>query len=281
TFIVAAPGYAPRTAVTVIDGRRHSLLLTPRGDLRLSLRPVTAARLWLARQDRINVTHLFANVAETHDSDGEGRIEVRDLDRDASYVGVVTADGRAPFVGSFRELPLEHALSLEEGLGVSGAVRDQQGQPIAGARVEAMGEIAALDNFRYRQAGTSGGDGSFRVVGLLAGTVRARKPPPRPSPSSSLQVVTSCSRSRTRPARRWPTPPSTSRTACTGPTPAAVSSSPASPSARRSRSRSSAAASASGRVSSRPSARGSRSWSRGAPPSSARCCRRGASRPER
>jgi protocatechuate 3,4-dioxygenase beta subunit len=174
TFIVAAPGYAPRTAVTVIDGRRHSLLLTPRGDLKLSLRPATAARLWLARQDRINVTHLFSNVAEPHDSDAEGRIEVRDLDRDASYVGVVTADGRAPFVGSFQELPLEHALSLEEGLGVSGAVRDERGQPIAGARVEAMGEIAALDNFRYRQAGTAGGDGSFRLGGLLAGTVRVR-----------------------------------------------------------------------------------------------------------
>ena len=57
----------------------------------------------------------------------------------------------APVHGSFQKLPQKMRLPLEEGLAVSGMVKDNDGNPIPGARIEVLGEIAELDNFRYRQ----------------------------------------------------------------------------------------------------------------------------------
>ena len=171
---VAAPGYAPASLHAQTDGRRHAVVLTPRGELSLELQPAVEARLWLARQDRINATHLFSNVAERHDIAPQRAAEIRDLDREALYVGLIVAAGRAPVVGAFQGLPLSHTITLGEGFEIAGAVRDPDGQPLAGARVEAMGEIAELDNFRYRQLAATDDEGSFAVRGLREGTVRVR-----------------------------------------------------------------------------------------------------------
>lgn len=171
---VSAPGYQPKTFVPVADGRRHPVLLTPLGDLRIELQPATEARLWLARQDRINVTSLFTNVAEKFFIDAPGVLEVRDLDRQAAYVGLIVAQGKVPIVGAFNGLPANLTLPLEDGLSVGGTVRDTEGNPLPGAAVEAMGEIAELDSFRYRQFAKTDSDGKFTVGGLLPGTVRVR-----------------------------------------------------------------------------------------------------------
>ena len=45
---------------------------------------------------------------------------------------------------------------------------------MAGAKIDALGEIAELDSFRYSQRGTSSSDGLFTLSGLLPGTVRVR-----------------------------------------------------------------------------------------------------------
>lgn len=171
---VSAPGYAPKTVVTNPDGRRHPILLAPLGDLRIELQPAVEARLWLARQDQINVTTLFTNVAAKYQIDAPGVIEIRDLDRDARYVGVIVAQGKVPIVGGFDGLPQKATLPLEDGLAVTGTVRDLEGKPLAGATIEAMGEISELDSFRYRQFATADVEGSFTVGGLLPGTVRVR-----------------------------------------------------------------------------------------------------------
>lgn len=171
---VSAPGYASATITTPTDGRRHPVLLAPQGNLRIELQPATAARLWLARQDEITVTSLFTNVAAKFEVDDAGIFEVHDLDREAGYVGLVVAQGKAPFVGAFRGLPMDQKLPLEDGLGVSGAIRDTEGKPLAGANIEAMGEISELDSFRYRQFTTTDAEGKFTVGGLLPGTVRVR-----------------------------------------------------------------------------------------------------------
>jgi len=75
---------------------------------------------------------------------------------------------------NFQDLPQELELQLDEGLGISGAVRDNEGKPLAGARVEAFGVITELDGFRYRQYARSTVDGSFSLTGFLPGTVRVR-----------------------------------------------------------------------------------------------------------
>lgn len=172
--VVTAPGYATESVRTQVDGRRHTVLLTPRGALSVELQPAVEGNLWLARQDQINVTHLFSNVADLHPIDAGALLEVRGLDREAAYVGVIVAPGKAPVIGAFQGLPLTHTVTLEEGLGVSGTVRDPEGNPLIGARVEAMGELTELDNFRYRQLAVTDTQGAFKVAGLAAGTVRVR-----------------------------------------------------------------------------------------------------------
>jgi len=171
---ISAPGYEPKTFVPRADGRRHPVLLTPVGDLRIELQPATEARLWLARQDSINVTSLFTNVAEKYRIDAPGILEVHDLDREAAYVGLIVAQGKVPIVGAFKGLPASLTLPLEDGLSVGGTVRDAEGEPLAGATIEAMGEIAELDSFRYRQFAKTDADGAFTVGGLLPGTIRVR-----------------------------------------------------------------------------------------------------------
>ena len=166
---VTAPGYQPKTFVPQTDGRRHPVLLTPLGDLRIELQPATEARLWLARQDQINVTSLFTNVAEKFSDRAPGVLEVRDLDREAGYVGLIVAQGKVPIVGAFQGLPANLTLPLEDGLGVGGTVRDTDGNALAGATIEAMGEIAELDSFRYRQFAKADAEG----ISPSAGCCRA------------------------------------------------------------------------------------------------------------
>ncbi len=173
-LVISAPGYASATVVTQIDGRRHPVLLTPQGDLRIELQPATEARLWLARQDEITVTSLFTNVAAKFEIGAPGVFEVHDLDREAGYVGLIVAQGKAPFVSAFQGLPLNETLPLEDGLGVAGAIRDTEGKPLPGANIEAVGEISELDSFRYRQFATADAEGNFKVGGLLPGTIKVR-----------------------------------------------------------------------------------------------------------
>jgi protocatechuate 3,4-dioxygenase beta subunit len=173
-IVVSAPGYAPTAEQITVDGRRHTLLLHPQEALTIKLEPPLEARLWLAREERVTVTTFFVDVAEKHDIGGDGMIEIDNLDRNATYVGVVFAQGKVPVQTYFRELPQRLELRLDDGLAVDGMVRDEAGNPLSGARVEALGEIAEIDGFRYTQAGKTSGEGSFRLTGLLPGTVRVR-----------------------------------------------------------------------------------------------------------
>jgi hypothetical protein len=172
--VFSAPGYAPAVAHVEADGRRHTVLLQPRGTVIIELKPATEARMWLAREDQIDLLTLFANVATRHEIPENGVIEVHDLDLDASYVGVVVAERRAPAVASFRDFSEPVPITLAEGLGVSGLVLDDEGEPVPGAKVDVLGEIAELDNFRYSQGGSSSADGTFALGGLRPGTVRVR-----------------------------------------------------------------------------------------------------------
>jgi protocatechuate 3,4-dioxygenase beta subunit len=170
----SAPGYAPTSVRLATDGRRHTVLLQPQATVRFELEPAIEARMWLAREDQIDVLTLFANVASKHEFPASGVVEVPDLDRNHSYVGVVVAQGMAPAVTSFRDASEPIAVSLAEGLGVSGLVLDDEGEPLAGATVDVLGQIAELDNFRFSQKGTSSQNGTFSLTGLLPGTVRVR-----------------------------------------------------------------------------------------------------------
>jgi len=173
-IIFSARGYAPTIDRVVVDGRRHTVLLQPQGAITIELEPAVEARMWLAREDQIDVLTLFTNVASKHDIAEDGAIDVHDLDLDASYIGVVVAQGMAPAITSFRDFSEPVSLTLAEGLGVNGLVLDEEGEPVVGAKIDVLGEIAELDSFRYSQGGTSSADGQFALAGLLPGTVRVR-----------------------------------------------------------------------------------------------------------
>ncbi len=172
--LVSVPGYASSPTRVAADGRRHTILLQPQAAATIKLEPATEARMWLAREDQIDVLTLFTNVASKHQIAKDGIIEVRDLDLAASYVGVVVAQGMAPAVTTFRDFSEPISVPLTEGQGVSGVVIDEDDQPVAGAKIDVLGEITELDSFRYSQLGTSAPDGSFALQGLLPGTVRVR-----------------------------------------------------------------------------------------------------------
>ena len=55
---------------------------------------------------------------------------------------LILAQGKVPVQTYSRELPQHLELQLDDGLAISGLVRDEEGNPLAGARVEALGEIA-------------------------------------------------------------------------------------------------------------------------------------------
>jgi len=173
-IVVSAPGYGSTTEQITADGRRHTLLLHPQEALTIKLEPALEARLWLAREERVNVTNLFFSVAEKHQIGADGLIEINNLDRGAAYVGVVLAQGKIPVQTYFRELPQRIELQLDDGLAISGTIRDEEGNPLSGASVEALGEMAEIDGYRYTQVGKTSGEGSFRLTGLLPGTVRVR-----------------------------------------------------------------------------------------------------------
>ena len=173
-LVLTAPGYAPAPVRVAADGRRHALLLQPRGTATIELEPAIEARMWLAREDQINVLTLFANVASKHDIPENGVIDVHDLDLDSSYIGVVVAEGMAPAVTTFRNFSEPISLTLADGLGVSGLVLDDEGEPVAGAKIDVLGQIDELDSFRYSQFGNSSQDGTFSLSGLLPGSVRVR-----------------------------------------------------------------------------------------------------------
>ncbi len=173
-IVVSAPGYAPTAEQIIVDGRRHTLLLHAQGALTIELEPPLEARMWLAREERVNVTSLFFSVAEKHEIGADGVIEVKNLDRDAAYVGVVLAQGKVPVQTFFRELPQHLELQLDDGIAVSGLVRDEEGKPLSGARVEALGEMTEIDGFRYTQVGSTSDGGSFQLTGLLPGSIRVR-----------------------------------------------------------------------------------------------------------
>ncbi len=172
--VFQAPGYAPTATRVVADGRRHTVLLQPQGSAVIELEPAIEARMWLAREDEIDVLTLFRNVDTKHDIPDTGVIDVDDLDLDASYVGVVVAQGLAPAVTTFRDFSEPIAVKLADGLAIEGFVLDQEDEPVAGARIDVLGEIAELDSFRYTQLGTSSPEGAFSLGGLLPGTVRVR-----------------------------------------------------------------------------------------------------------
>jgi protocatechuate 3,4-dioxygenase beta subunit len=172
--VVAARGHAPVTTRVVTDGRRHTVLLQPRSTVTIELEPATAAQMWLAREDQIDVLTLFANVAAKHDVPEDGRIDVPDLDLDTSYVGVVVAHGKAPAVTMFRDVSEPLTVQLADGLGVTGRVLDEEGEPFAGAKIDVLGQISELDSFRYNQRGRSSPNGEFALAGLLPGAVRVR-----------------------------------------------------------------------------------------------------------
>ncbi len=173
-IVISAPRYAPISESVVADGRRHPVLLQPRGEVTIELEPAIEAQLWLAREDQIDVLNLFTNVASRHTIGSDGAIEIRDIDVNASYVGLVVAQGMAPAVATFNDFSQPVSFSLVDGLGVTGLVTDQDGQPIAGARIDVLGEIEELDSFRYSQLGASSPQGAFALTGLLPGTVRVR-----------------------------------------------------------------------------------------------------------
>jgi protocatechuate 3,4-dioxygenase beta subunit len=172
--VITAPGHAPTPIRVAADGRRHAVLLQPQATATIELEPAIEARMWLAREDQINVLTLFANVAAKHEIPASGVIDVDGLDLDYSYVGVVVAQGMAPAVTTFRDFSEPIGLTLADGLGVSGLVLDDEGEPVVGAKIDVLGEIDELDSFRYSQVGTASQDGSFSLSGLLPGTVRVR-----------------------------------------------------------------------------------------------------------
>jgi protocatechuate 3,4-dioxygenase beta subunit len=173
-IIFSAPGYAPTADRVVADGRRHTVLLQAQGRITIELEPAIEAQMWLAREDQIDVLTLFTNVASKHEIAEDGVIDVGDVDLDASYVGVVVAQGMAPALTTFRELSKPMSVHLADGLGVTGLVLDDEGEPVAGAKIDILGVITELDSFRYSQRGTSSPEGAFALGGLLPGTVRVR-----------------------------------------------------------------------------------------------------------
>ncbi|MEJ2190083.1 MAG: carboxypeptidase-like regulatory domain-containing protein [Acidobacteriota bacterium] len=174
TLEFRAAGYAEASHHVILDGRRHAVPLQPVGALTVELQPPTKAKLWLAREDRIDVANLFSHVAVQHDIAAEEPTEVQDLELGTAYVAVVVAPGAAPVQASVQRLPRNLVLDLDQGLRVSGRVVDENDEPLAGARVEALGRLAELDGFTYTQNGTTSGNGAFDITGLLPGKVRVR-----------------------------------------------------------------------------------------------------------
>ncbi len=168
---LSAVGYRPQTVTLHPENRRKAILLDPHGDLRISIKPPTNGRLWLAAEQEISVVSPFHSAAERHEIGDEGSIVIPDLDAGTEYQGIVVVPGRAPVVGHFGGLPKDLELAPPPGLAVSGRVLDRKSAPLADARVRATGTIEALGGFRYHQEIQTDAEGRYAITGLLAGDI--------------------------------------------------------------------------------------------------------------
>ena len=175
---MSAVGYRPLIVTLEPQSRRNTILLEPFGDLRISVKPPSEGRLWLADDRDISVISPFHSAAERHEIDDGGSIVIRDLDADTEYQGIVVVPGRTPVVGRIGGLPKHLELTLEPGLAVAGRVLDRTGEPVADGRVRATGAIETLGGFRYRQEMRTDSEGRYTITGLLAGeiTIKACAP---------------------------------------------------------------------------------------------------------
>jgi protocatechuate 3,4-dioxygenase beta subunit len=164
-------GYRSASVMLRTDGRRHTVLIEPRGDLEIRLQPPAAAQLWLAARDDLSAVSPFHATAQQHEVDENGRVVVTDLDGASEYEGVVVAPGMAPVVGRIQGLPKRLDLRLDPGLAINGRVLDANDRPLIDARVRVGGRLETLGGFRYRQESTTDPEGRFNVRGLLAGEV--------------------------------------------------------------------------------------------------------------
>ena len=171
SITVLVKAYRPVTTTLETDGRRRTLLLEPRGDGELQIRPASEGILRLAALDEITVINPFFAAADRYPIAADGSVTVRDLDGAAQYQGVVLVRGMAPFVGAIAGLPQRLELRLDPGLRIAGRVLDTEGLPIARALVTTEGTIESLNGFRYEQEVRTDADGRFAVTGLLAGEV--------------------------------------------------------------------------------------------------------------
>jgi Carboxypeptidase regulatory-like domain len=167
-------GYRPRRLILQPQTRRLSVLLEPNGDLEIVLKPEATGGLWLAAKDELSMIKPFRSAAVHHAIDETGLVVVPDLDAQTEFEGVVVAPGHAPVVGHIQGLPKRLELQLNRGLSITGRVVDEDGAPLAGARVRATGAIESLGGFRYHQPGRPDAEGRFSITGLLAGEIAVK-----------------------------------------------------------------------------------------------------------
>jgi hypothetical protein len=174
-----ASGYA--TSRRAFDGQRDTSLdffLRPGGRITVRIleratgRPVSGSELMFKRSD------LPYAVVHRSEAGPDGRLELTGLEPGTYELwargGVMV--GRSPRLVSAigGDAGQEIVISLDPGAEIAGVVRDSEGHPLEGARLEAV-DIDAVP--RLDGVATSGADGEFRLLGVLPGAfvLRVRK----------------------------------------------------------------------------------------------------------
>ncbi len=168
SVVVTAEGYRPAELVLDQPERRIVVALEPVGTITVATDPPTDGRVLVAAVDELSWLNPFPGAAEEHELVA-GEATLDGLVAGRRYRVAVLPEGFLPVIDEVAA-PDRLEPRLDEGENLTGAVVDEEGEPVAGAAIVA---VAAPDQdgggVEARQRATAGDDGAWSLSGMPAG----------------------------------------------------------------------------------------------------------------
>jgi hypothetical protein len=168
SLVVTAERHRPAEVVLDQPGRRMVVALEPVGTITVATDPAADGRVLVAAVDELSWLNPFPGAAEEHELVA-GEATLDGLVAGRRYRVAVLPEGFLPVIDEVAA-PDRLEPRLDAGEQLTGAVVDEEGEPVAGAAIIAVATPDQDDGgVEARQRATAGDDGGWSLSGLPAG----------------------------------------------------------------------------------------------------------------